>query len=62
MNISTIITSFGLGIILIYGIIIILNFYGINNEMYSPFIAFYVFILVSSIVLPRHYKLYNSHV
>ena len=45
------ITILGLPILLIYGISRILEFYGIGINMYSSYVAFYVFILISSFVL-----------
>ena len=57
MDTSTIITSIGLAIIFIYGLTVILNFYGVNIEIYGPYISFYTFLLVCSFILPRYYKL-----
>ena len=45
MDTSTIITSIGLAIIFIYGLTVILNFYGVNIEIYGPYISFYTFLL-----------------
>jgi len=45
------ITILGVSILLIYGISRILEFYGIGINMYGSYVAFYVFVLVSSFVL-----------
>ena len=45
------ITILGISILLIYGIIRILEFYGIGINMYGSYVAFYVFILLSSFIL-----------
>lgn len=55
MSASSIITILGISILLIYGIIRILEFYGIGINVYGSYIAFYFFILISSFVLPRDY-------
>jgi hypothetical protein len=53
---SSLITSLGLTIILTYSIIKILEFYGVGVSNYGPYLSFYVFILLTSYVLPRYYK------
>jgi hypothetical protein len=55
MSTSLIITTLGVSIILIYGIIKILDFYGIGINVYGSYIAFYIFIVLSSFILPREY-------
>ena len=45
------ITILGMSILLIYGIIRILEFYSIGINMYGSYVAFYVFILLSSFIL-----------
>ena len=63
MSISSIITTLGIAILLVYGITKILDFYGIGINVYGSYIAFYFFLLISSFVLPRNYfklKLLNT--
>jgi hypothetical protein len=45
------ITILGISILLIYGISRILEFYGMGINMYGSYIAFYVFVLLSSFIL-----------
>ena len=56
MSTSTIITTLGLSILLVYGITRILEFYGIGINVYGSYIAFYAFLLITSFVLPRYYN------
>ena len=63
MSASSIITTLGISILLVYGLTRILEFYGIGINVYGSYIAFYFFILISSFILPRNYskiKLYNK--
>jgi hypothetical protein len=55
MKLSNIITTIGLSLILFYSIISILKFYGINENVYSIYLLFYLFIIISLIVLPNNY-------
>jgi hypothetical protein len=55
MSASSIITTLGIAILLVYGFTRILEFYGIGIDVYGSYIAFYFFILISSFVLPRDY-------
>jgi len=55
MKTSSIITTLGLSIVLVYGLTRILEFYGIGINVYGSYIAFYFFILITSFVLPREY-------
>jgi hypothetical protein len=48
---SKVISVLGVTILLIYGITKILEFYGIGINVYGSYVAFYVFILISSFVL-----------
>ena len=52
---SSKITIFGLAVLLVYSITKILNFYGIGIEVYGSYLAFYVFILLTSFVLDKYY-------
>jgi len=55
MTTSSIITTLGISIVLVYGLIILLEFYDIGINVYGSYIAFYFFILITSFVLPREY-------
>ena len=55
MPTSSIITTLGISIVLVYGLTRILEFYGIGINIYGSYIAFYLFILITSFVLPRNY-------
>jgi hypothetical protein len=55
MSASSIITTLGISILLVYGLTRILEFYGIGINVYGSYIAFYFFILISSFILPREY-------
>jgi hypothetical protein len=55
MSASSIITTLGIAILLVYGLTRILEFYGIGINVYGSYIAFYFFILISSFILPREY-------
>jgi len=50
-----IITLLGLSIIFFYSIIQILKFYGIGEDVYGVYILFYIFIIISIMVLPNSY-------
>jgi hypothetical protein len=49
------ITIIGIALLLIYSITKILEFFGIGIDVYGSYLAFYLFILLSYFVLPRHY-------
>jgi branched-subunit amino acid ABC-type transport system permease component len=55
MSSSSIITILGLSGLLVYGITRVLEFYGVGINVYGSYIAFYYFIIISSLVLPRNY-------
>lgn len=57
---TSIITTLGISVLLVYGLIMILEFYGIGINMYGSYIAFYFFILLSSFILPREYYKLNA--
>lgn len=54
-SITSMVTTFGISILLIYGLTKIMEFYGMTVSSYGSYIAFYIFILISSYVLPRDY-------
>jgi hypothetical protein len=55
MSASSMITTLGISMIVIYGLTKILEFYGIGINVYGSYIAFYIFILFTSFILPREY-------
>jgi hypothetical protein len=55
MSASSIITTLGLTLLVVYGLTKILEFYGIGINVYGSYLAFYFFILISSFILPREY-------
>ena len=59
MTASSIITTLGISILLVYGLTTILEFYGIGINVYGSYIAFYFFILISLFILPREYPKIN---
>jgi len=59
MSASSIITTLGISILLVYGITRILEFYGVGINVYGSYISFYFFLLISSFVLPRYYYKLN---
>ena len=50
------ITIIGISLLLLYGIIKILEFYGIGIDVYGSYVAFYIFILISVFILPLNYE------
>lgn len=55
MNLTNIITLIGLSVLFFYSIIQILTFYGLGPDVYGYYIIFYIFIIISIIVLPNQY-------
>jgi len=55
MNLTNIITLIGISILFFYTIIQILSFYGLGADVYGYYIIFYIFIIISIIVLPNQY-------
>jgi hypothetical protein len=49
------ITLLGLSVILLYSLTQILTFYGVSSESYSVYTYFYIFIIISIIILPNDY-------
>jgi hypothetical protein len=49
------ITLLGLSIIFLYSLNQILKFYGMSPESYSIYILFYIFIIISILILPNDY-------
>ena len=49
------ITLIGLSIIFFYSLTQILNFYWVGEDVYGVYILFYIFIIISILVLPNNY-------
>jgi hypothetical protein len=49
------ITVIGFSLLIIYGLVKIFDFYGFETSAYGSYLSFYIFILISSLVLPRYY-------
>jgi hypothetical protein len=49
------ITLIGISIIIFYSLTSILKFYGIGEDVYGAYILFYIFIIISSLILPTEY-------
>jgi hypothetical protein len=49
------ITLIGLSIVFFYSITQILQFYGVGEDVYGVYILFYIFIIISILVLPNSY-------
>lgn len=49
------ITLIGFSLIFLYSLIQIFKFYGIGQDVYGIYLAFYIFIMISIIVLPNKY-------
>jgi hypothetical protein len=49
------ITLIGLSIIFFYSLTQILKFYGVGEDVYGVYILFYIFIIISILVLPNNY-------
>ena len=49
------ITLLGLSIVFFYSLTQILSFYGIGEDVYGVYILFYIFIVISILVLPNDY-------
>jgi hypothetical protein len=52
MNVSFI-TIFGVGAIILYSIITLLNYYGVQMNSYGIYLSFYTFLFLSAFILPR---------
>lgn len=49
------ITLIGISIIFFYSLTQILKFYGVGEDVYGVYVLFYIFIIVSILVLPNEY-------
>ncbi len=52
MKFESIITWLGVSFLITFCVVQILNFYGIGVNVYGSYVAFYVFLLISTFVLP----------
>jgi len=59
MEPNSTITILGFSLLLIYGLTKILDFYGIGIDIYGSYLAFYLFLLLSSFILTRNYRKFN---
>ena len=55
MGIKNTITIVGISTVIIYAIIQIFNLYGIDFNSYGFYLFFYIFIILSIIILPNNY-------
>ena len=55
MKLSNIITLLGISIIFFYCIVQILNFYELSISSYGVYLMFFMFMMVSYIILPHQY-------
>jgi hypothetical protein len=53
MNLTNVITLLGISMIFFYSLIQILKFYGLKEENYGIYLFFYMFLILSIIVLPH---------
>ena len=49
------ITLIGLSLLFFYSITQILNFYGVSESTYGIYLLFYIFIVISILILPNDY-------
>jgi hypothetical protein len=49
------ITLIGISIIFLYSLTQILNFYGVGEDVYGTYVLFYIFIIISILILPNEY-------
>jgi hypothetical protein len=49
------ITLIGFSIVFFYSLTQILQFYGVGEDIYGVYILFYIFIVISILILPNQY-------
>jgi hypothetical protein len=49
------ITLIGFSIVFFYSLTQILQFYGVGQDIYGVYILFYIFIVISILILPNQY-------
>lgn len=52
---SSFITGFGMSLLVIYCLIKIMDFYGVDKETYSIYLIVYILLLLFSYILPTQY-------
>ena len=52
---TTMFTSIIIVLIVLYCVTKILEFYGINKDVYGVYLAFYLFLYIASFILPTEY-------
>jgi hypothetical protein len=58
MNINSII-NIGIAVIIIYATVKLMEYYGIDISVYGVYLSFYVFLYISSIILPKQYPTFE---
>jgi hypothetical protein len=53
---GTTIANIGITVILLYCVIQILQFYGVGSNIYGSYVAFYIFLFLSTFILPTQYS------
>ena len=51
---SSLVTGIGISVLLLFVLPTILNFYSITIDKYGPYLAFMIFIIISSFILPHN--------
>jgi len=49
------ITLIGISVLIFYSLTQILKFYGVGEDVYGVYLLFYIFIIISILVLPNDY-------
>lgn len=49
------ITLLGLSALILYVLSQILNFFGMEQETYRPYFLFFIFLVITTFVLPKNY-------
>jgi hypothetical protein len=49
------ITLIGISIVFFYSLIQIMKFYGVGEDSYGIYLLFYIFIIISILILPNEY-------
>ncbi len=52
---SYVITLLGISILIFYSLIQIFNFFEISKDIYAVYLLFYIFLILSIIILPNEY-------
>ena len=55
--ITNTITYIGLSLLFLYSFTQIMNYYGVSTDSYFDYILYYIFIMVTILVLPNDYPL-----